>query len=232
MQRKIVISLAGFLLLVMMSQSTFSQGFKLGLHASPSISWLKPDTEEYTSEGIRAGFSYGLLSEFLLAEQYSFATGINIRYQGGILNYPTADTINNQQYLSKERTYRLQNLEIPLTLKMKTREIGYNTYFAVFGFGGSVNLRSKADDHFIDPDPDESGLSRTDLDIKSEIPLFRISMILGLGFEHSLGGNTAIVTGVYFNNGFTNNLKGVNPELDKKQNAILNFVELSVGILF
>ncbi|MFP4288004.1 MAG: porin family protein [Bacteroidales bacterium] len=232
MQRKIVISLAGSLLFLMMSLSAFSQGLRLGLHASPSLSWFKPDTEEYTSEGIRVGVSYGLLSEFLLAEQYSFATGISVRYQGGILQYPTAETINDQEYLEKERTYRLQNLEVPLTLKMKTREIGYNTYFAVFGFGGSVNLRSKADDQFIHPDPDMTGISRTDLDIKSEIPLFRISMIMGIGFEHSLGGNTSIVTSVNFNNGFTNNLKGVNRQLDKKQNAISNFVELNVGILF
>lgn len=232
MYRKII-ALATMMILVLSSANQlFSQGFRLGLKVSPSVSWFKPDTDDYISGGIRAGFSYGLLSEFILAEQYSFATGIHINYQGGILEFPTTETIDGATYITKERTYRLQHIEIPFTLKMKTREIGYNTYFAVFGFGGSANLRARADYHFASEDDNNPGITISDIDIKSDIPLFRVSMILGVGFEHSLGGTTSIVTNVNFNNGFTNTLKGENIVNGKQKNSIANFVELSVGVLF
>lgn len=204
-----------------------SQSFRLGLKGSPSLAWFKSETDNYDSEGVRLGFSYGLLSEFILAEQYTFATGINVTYFGGKLSYQDADV----DLPMVERTYRLQNLEVPLTLKMKTREIGYNTYFAKFGFGGSVNLTAKANDKYYNP-----ANSNTDhkdgIDIKGETPLFRVSMILGLGLEHSLGGTTALIGGITFNNGFTNILKGKDALSDRNKQARANYVELSIGVLF
>ncbi len=230
--KKIAFAFVIIFLALTASHPSKAQSFRLGLTASPSLAWFKPEHDEYTSEGLRLGFSYGLLSEFILAEQYSFATGINITYFGGKLSYPVSDTtFQGTTYQSKERTYRLQNMEIPLTLKMKTREIGYNTYFAVFGFGGSVNLRSKGDDRY-QPAAEGSRHTIEDIDIAGDIPLFRISMILGLGLEHSLGGTTALVGGITFNNGFTNILTGKDYQGNKDQQARANYLELSIGILF
>lgn len=217
-----------FISLTIAGQITLqSQNFRLGLKGSPSLSWFKNETQDYNSEGVRLGFSYGLLSEFILADQYTFATGINITYFGGKLSYP----IDDENHPMVERTYRLQNLEVPLTLKMKTREIGYNTYFAKFGFGGSVNLTAKANDEYYHPD-NSNTLRENDIDIKSETPLFRVSMILGVGLEHSLGGTTALIGGLTFNNGFTNILKGKNELSDRNKQARANYVEVSLGILF
>lgn len=203
-------------------QNLFASDLRLGLKASPSLAWFKPDTDGYNSEGIRLGFSYGLITEFALAEHYSFATGAHVTYLGGKLSYPW---IEGNDLVENTRTYRLQNLEIPLTIKMKTREIGYNTYFALFGFGSSLNLTAKANDKFTTHE-------RSSVDIKSEIPFLRVSLIMGLGVEYSLGGNTSISAGLTFNNGFTNILKGENPVNNRKQNAKANFIELSVGLLF
>ncbi len=209
-----------------------SQNFRLGLKGSPSLAWFKSETNNYDSEGVRLGFSYGLISEFLLAEQYSFATGINISYFGGKLSYPVGDQNDPEVRLPMvERTYRIQNLEVPLTVKMKTREIGYNTYFAKFGFGGSVNLTAKANDKFYNPANSNTD-QVNDIDIKGETPLFRVSMILGLGLEHSLGGTTALIGGITFNNGFTNILKGKDDISERNKQARANFVELSIGVLF
>ncbi len=214
------------------SEQLVAQNFRLGLKAAPSLAWIKSETDQYNSEGVRFGFSYGLLSEFILAEQYSFDTGIHITYFGGKLSYPIDDVDDpavTRPYL--ERTYKLQNIEIPLTLKMKTREIGYNTYFARFGFAGSANLTARADDLYYNPTTNDTS-SETDVDIKSEIPLFRVSMILGLGFEHSLGGTTSLVVGMNFNNGFTSILKGKDWQNLRNQQARANYIELSVGVLF
>ncbi len=222
-----------FIALCIMCQSSLqSQNFRLGLTGSPSLAWLKNETNNYNSEGVRLGFSYGLLTEFIMAEQYTFATGINITLLGGKLSYPVADENDPQaDYTMAERTYRLQNLEVPLTLKMKTREIGYNTYFAKFGFGGSVNLTAKANDEFYHPDNNNT-LQENDIDIKGDTPLFRVSMILGFGLEHSLTGTTALIGGLTFNNGFTNILKGKDYAGVRNQQARANYIEVSLGILF
>jgi hypothetical protein len=224
------------LLIITLVASSFSrvsaQGFRLGLKGSPGIAWYKSETDGYSSEGVRFGASYGFISEFILAEQYNFATGINVMYFGGKLSYPIADEPSDENpFTHNERIYRLQSLEIPFTLKMKTREIGYNTYFAQFGFGGSVNLSAKANDRFYTTSGSNT-LNVNDVDIKGSTPLFRASMILGLGVEHSLGGTTALIGGITFNNGFTNILKGRDYANIRKQQARANFLELSIGILF
>ena len=223
--KKIALVFAVIISVGLISGSSKAQGVRMGLTASPSIAWFKPETADYESEGVRLGFSYGVVAEFFLAEHYSFATGMNITYLGGKLSFPTEEEFGGTTYNQKERVYKLQNLEIPLTLKMKTREIGYNTYFGVFGFGNSINLKATGEDIYHDS-------TRPDMDIKSDIPFFRVSMILGMGVEYSLGGNTALVGGVTFNNGFTNILKGENPLSGRKQNARANYIELSLGVLF
>lgn len=229
--KKIALSFSLILIVSsLLAQSLDVQSFRLGLKASPSLAWMKPDTEDYEREGVRFGFSYGLLAEFLLAEQYGFATGIHVSYFGGKLSFPIEEVVDNQLFREKERIYRLQKLEIPFTLKMKTREIGYNTYFAKFGFGGSVNLKATADDRFYAADG--SSISRNDINIYDEIPLMRVSMILGAGTEYSLGGNTSLLGGITFNNGFTNILKGNDSLSDRKKNARANYIEVTLGILF
>jgi hypothetical protein len=229
--KKVASAITMFLLITGL-YSIQAQNFRLGLTGSPSISWYKSETDGYNSEGVRFGISYGLISEFVLAEQYTFATGINVTYFGGKLDYPIAESPTVEDpFVRKERTYRLQNVEVPFTLKMKTREIGYNTYFAKFGFGGGVNIRAKADDSFYNPTGSNSSTEK-DIDIKSETPLFRASMIVGVGFEHSLGGSTALIGGVTFNNGFTNILKGKDYANIRNQQARANYLELSLGIIF
>jgi hypothetical protein len=228
---KKIASLFILLFLAFSASNVLAQGFRLGLAGSPSISWIKSETENYNSQGVKFGLSYGLISEFLMAEQYSFATGINISYFGGKLNFPIADAVTEgTPFTFQQRIYRLQYLEVPFTIKMKTREIGYNTYFARFGFGGSVNLSAKANDRFYNQGTPPT-LARQDVDIKAQTPLFRASIILGLGFEHSLGGSTALLTGINYNNGITNSLKGRDYQ-DVRRQARASYLELTLGILF
>jgi hypothetical protein len=229
---KKIASLIILFFLLFPASEGLAQGFRLGLTGSPSVAWFKSETETYDSKGVRFGVSYGLISEFVMAPQYSFATGINVIYFGGKLNFPIASEITETTpYTFQERIYRLQNVEVPFTLKMKTREIGHNVYFAKFGFGASVNLNARANDRFHNKGS-AATLTLTDVDIKSQTPLFRASMILGLGFEHSLGGSTALLGGITFNNGFTNMLKGRDFENIRKQQARANYLELTLGLLF
>ncbi len=192
--------------------------FRFGLKASPNISWMRPETRDYESQGARMGFSYGAIGDFHLGGNYALSTGLNITYTGGRLSYPVDEG-------RKERTYKLQYLELPLTVKMRTDEIGYITYYGKFGFGAGANLRATADDRL-------ANITEEDVDIKRDTPLMRASLIIGLGIEYSLGGNTALVGGLTFNNGFTNVLQGRNEVSDRKKSAVSNYLEITFGVMF
>ena len=205
--------------------------FRIGLHASPSISWANPDLQEYENKGARLGFSYGLLAEFDMANNYSLSTGLDISYFGGKLGYK--DSLNKYQLSSNETvgditsTYKLQYLQIPLMIKMSTNEIGYFTYFANIGLGTSIRLGASVEDKH-----NENGRQKKIEDLSGDIALLKESLIIGVGTEYALGNDITIVGSVNFNNGFTTTIKRDNIQLEKQGNAIANYVELKLGLLF
>ncbi|MDQ3190346.1 MAG: PorT family protein [Bacteroidota bacterium] len=232
--------------------------FRFGLKAAPNISWLKPDNPRFESkkDANKAAlkFSYGLMTEFALSENYSFVTGLEVTTVGGSLNFPdsayykagaTPDTL----FVLAKRTYHFQYVDIPLTLKMRTNEIGYMKYFGQFGFNLGFKSKVRANDKgsFTDATFRQGNeVERPEsLDISKDTQLFRIALNLGAGIEYNLVGNTALVVSVNYSNGFTNALKkksndimdkttadSFNEHKNLEQKATTNYVALNIGILF
>ena len=82
---------------------------------------------------------------------------------------------------------------------------------------------AKADYKYIGPPPLPSAENNVNV---TDINMFRALFIVSGGVEYSLTGNTKALTGIAFNNGLTNILKG------KPNKAINNFLGLNVGIIF
>jgi hypothetical protein len=203
------------------------RAFVLGVKAAPSISWLKTTEKTYSSEGVKPGFSWGVVSEFYFARNYAIVSGVNFNYQGGKLSYP--DLISGNQVLLT-RNYRIRYIEIPAVLKLKTNEMGKFRYFGQLGLGFGVRLNSKGSDEYREGTQTISGDYR---DIDGLTNLFRASMIVGGGVEYPFDKNTSLVLGVNFNNGFTDALKGENAiNQDYRHEGKPNFVELHVGVMF
>jgi hypothetical protein len=228
----------------------FSQSdFQLGLKLSPNLSWLKPDTDGVESEGMKFGFNYGIVGDFNISENYAFSTGISIVNSGGKIVMPdvkevSVNNTSNSLPGKTEADIRIKYVEIPLTLKLKTNQIGYMTYYGQFGFGAGVNYDSEADTDFTYNTGNSSAtLSEEGVDYKDEINLLRASLIVGLGAEYNLSGSTSLTFGVTFNNGFTDVFSEDTYEPDangnaqkpiKKQElkAINNYLVLDLGVLF
>ena len=201
-----------------------------GLKAAPSFAWLKTDSKDYTANGSKFGFSYGLMTEFNFTKRYAFATGIDVAYRGGklksIFNIPNINGGDSAVFTS-EQAMILQYVEIPLTLKLKTNEIGYLTYFLQVGVSPGVNIRAKADSKTtLQANGVTTSASEDGIDIKDDINSFNLSMIIGGGVEYTLSGSTTLLVGVQFNNGFMDVADGD----DLKANS--NYLALTVGILF
>jgi opacity protein-like surface antigen len=226
--------IAVFLLGILIVPSVFGQNdykkFRFGLKGAPNISWMKPEASGLGSGNVALKFSYGLITEFALAENYLFATGLEILETGGTLDF-TQDVIavGSSDFL-RSRKYNLQYLNIPLMLKMRTNEIGYLRYFGMFGFDLGLRTKATATDSKV-------GGSYQESNINNDIQLFRVALNLGAGVEYNLVGNTALVVNVNYSNAFTNSLRSRSETLYLNntrltQYATANFVALNVGIIF
>ena len=191
------------LFLLLFTANSFAQdssspyyGFRLGLTAHPTIGWVKPEIGK--SNGVALGFSYGLLADFNFTQNYSFATGLAITTVNGksteVITTLGAGAPAQAEY---ELKYKLQYIEVPFTLKLKTVKINNARYYGQFGLSNGILIGAKQD-------TDVSGSSSSrDVNISDDIKFYRAGLIIGAGAEFDISANSSVTTGLTFNNGFT-----------------------------
>ncbi len=222
------------------------KNFRFGLHAIPAIAWYKPDVvKSFSSSGSQLKFAYGLATEFRLNKVASFATGINISYSGGGLNflddsvhYEVVTDSKTDIFYIKERIFNTIYADIPITLKMKTPEIGAMTYFGQFGVNMGIRTKARATDKVIVNNPSGPEVTQDNVDITKDISFVQLGLNVGLGAEYNLAGSTSLVFSVNYHNGFTNITQKESDYLkDKKGNPLKldnqsNYFSVTVGVLF
>lgn len=218
--------------------------FRIGFKLNPNVSWMKPNDNNISMDGSRLRLGFGLNFDRMFTENYAIGTGLNIFTTGGEASYlkyiqPNPNSEVPSQVVSITRNYKLQYVEVPLTLKLRTPEMGYITVWGQFGVGLGVNVSAKANEEgvyvyqqltneagsaewFATAPSDSRNYSEDDIDIKDDIALFRTSLIAGGGIEYNLSGSTSLLFGVTFNNGFSDALRGVGVKRDK--NTTSNFI--------
>ncbi len=222
---KKVYAIVSLLAITASSAHAQDKSVRFGIKVAPNFGWINPDTKELKNDGARFGYTFGLMGDFMLGsnQNYAFATGLFLNNVGGKSTFPSGD-----QNLSTESKY--QYIELPITLKLKTNEIGYMTYYGQIGFGTAFNISAKSD--FDTYDPAAKKITRvTDEDIMDNTQLFKASLIVGAGMEFNFSGNTSALVGITYNNGFTNINKDIKVG-DKDLKAKQNYLELSLGVFF
>lgn len=89
--------------------------------------------------------------------------------------------------------YKIQYLSVPLGLKLQTNQIGYITFFTDLGIDPKIVIGGKADI------PSKSIENESAME---ELRTFNMSYHFAAGMEYGLGGNTALVAGLRFDNNF------------------------------
>ena len=202
-----------------------------GMRVGANLGWVKPDTENYTSDGVSMGFTWGFISEFFLMENYAVLTGFNVNFNGGGLEYPAVMDIDSVTYNGMlSRKYNLKYIQIPLCLKMQTALSEKIKIFGKIGLGTAFRLNAKATDDFVYKGGETSYPKKN---IEDDIALLRESLIVGGGVELTIKGSTAVIFEITYDNAFNNMLNGDNPaQPDTKPRAKHNFVEVGAGIVF
>lgn len=212
--------------LLLINLNLSSQGVQFGLYAEPLVSWFASDTELTVNEGARPGFSYGLAIDAYFAGNYAFSTGINITNASGRLNYNDTLQIKfknseTELYPGQNIVYKIRYLCVPLGIKLKTNQIGYMTFFANTGMKPKIVIGAKGNIPALD-------IENESLD--EELRLFNLGYHIGAGMEYSLGGKTAIVIGLDYEDNFLDITKDREGQpADKIRHQIIRF---RVGLNF
>lgn len=187
-----------------------AQGYHLGLTVSPNVSFSDARELSHVGAGSQAHFGYGFIFDALFTDTYAIGTGVNIFYNGGRIAYFESTATADGEVINRvELDHKQQYVEIPLTFKMRTKEIGYSTYYGQFGMGLGLNVRSEgtrtatpfaaADSlgawSFVNAGATDPIL----VSLVDQTLLFRPSMIIGLGFERRFTGTTALAVGLRYN---------------------------------
>jgi hypothetical protein len=202
-------------------------GFVIGIHADPIISWFGSDNPDITNKGTRPGINFGVSVFRYFGPNYAFSTGISLISAGGRLVNNTSDTTifystdaGKVLRLTKVSpgqsiVYKIQYLSIPLGLKLQTNQIGYMTFFTDIGVDPKIVIAGKAN---------IPSVQSKDLSALEELRVFNMSYHVIAGIEYGVGGNTAIVLGLGFDNNFFDitREKGTQPP-DKISHKLLSF---------
>lgn len=212
---------------------------RFGLHFSPNFSWVSPQSRFVNAEAAGFGMGYGLMAEFKFTENYFFSTGLSINQLTHFLSIDsnTYRTGNGQpiEFDFVNYQYNLQYLDVPLAIKMRTNLMGAIRFYGVFGLEMGVTLQRRAKIKNGQPifDPDESFFVNSSEDeiingvtFSDDVRPFRMGILMGAGIEYLVSGNTHIVSGIRFNNPFTEQFSG--PQMT----ARVPHFALQLGVFF
>lgn len=201
------------------SMSTFAQEAprsRFSFVLSPQISWLKSDHSAVSSNGNLFGYNFGVVMDRFFAENYALTTGLTINTTGGKLEYKDGVTMEIGGKTIEDLTdvtYRLKYIEVPFGLKLLTNEFNRSRYYGQFGLYGQFNIKTN----------DGNGKS-----MSKEVNFFDMGYHLGGGMEYSLGGDTYLLVGLLYNNGFLD----VTSNSEYNDNTHLNRLVIQFGIVF
>ena len=223
--------------------------FRFGFQASPNVSWMTTDVNYVNPNGNIPGMKLGAVAEYYFQPDYAIVSGLGFSFNtGGRLLHDFSGTYWTESNLGigvdtlaqgVNLKYNLQYVEIPIGLKMRTREFGYLRYFAeipVFTLGFESQARGTVSST---PKVSEDPQAIEDINIKNEIFGLALSWGLGGGVEYSLSQSTSLVGGLFYQRYFTDvtDDNGVTfhstlGDVKNNEKSTINNFTLRIGVIF
>ena len=238
--KKIILLLSFFAFLTLANAQDL-RNLRIGLVFTNSLMFPSSDNVNIKSTPSYS-FDYGISFDYYFAENYAFSTGLYLENpfiyrKGGIAsiadstfyagdfavkNKLTSTTAQNQEKITG------MHLNIPISFKLKTNEIGYFKYFGDIGLLNSFRIQSRYTLEGTDIQKVRFGKSNnSELPINYHTNLYNLSLSVGGGIEWTISDRTALMVGIYFYNGFLDYIE------DNDQKATyMRKLSLRTGILF
>lgn len=216
---KKIVAIALFFSLVL-TASAQEEGLRFGFQLSPTFSWMNANTQRINASGTNLGLKMAMIGEYYFRENYAFTTGLGFAFnQGGTLQFedrgcywPNSDLGLPRDSVQTGATsydqcvvlpdgvklrYKIQYLEIPIGLKMRTREFGYMRYYLEPALTIGITTQSTGS---VKGRNIGNGVEK--INIKQEVNGLNLAWGVGGGVEYALSENTSLVGGLAFQVGF------------------------------
>lgn len=230
------VSLLAIVLLCATAHTAFSQ-VRLGLRFAPNVSYNRTtdldndDNLAVETKGAAIRFAVGPVLDYYFSDNYAFGTGLWYTLKTGQLQQRAGSVLNIDEI---ESSHNLQYLQIPLTLKAYTNEMGpgLKGYFQVGGTAdvliGENISEWKSSQGTEEPDADENFFRGFDL-----------GAYLGIGVQLQMGETTFLYGGINYNRGLINALRDEIPSTNgstvgdfrEKVRSNLDVIGLEIGIM-
>ena len=258
------------------AQSGDIKNLRFGGTILPSLYWYSPDdVKKFEGDGANVHFGVLINAEYSFSQNFAIGFGIGLSGGGGSIKFSdTAHYYFNDDAIIKlgdtnglkakydhyklnSRTYKATYYVLPISLKMRTNEIGHMRYFFQPGVNIGIRQKVRADDNLSTLSKKVPGngqlsspgfgqtASQTDLDISDDMALFTFSAVISAGAEYYLSGSTAVVFSLGYDYGLSNAVSGTSDYLFRtpyksggsdmheiEQKFYQNGLILSIGILF
>ncbi len=187
---------------------------RFGFKAAPNISFNRIDSEvdnvDFNTEGVGLRFQLGPVFDIEFKENHYFSTGIIFTSKRSAFSADSSATTQR-----KIEDYSPQYLQVPITLKLFTEEIGLDKKI-YFQFGGTIDFMTNNQG-----EPENIVKSFRFIDLNS---------LLAVGLEYGIGINTKIFGGLVYQRGLLDVIK--ENIYEDNFNLRNDFVALEIGVIF
>ncbi|WP_295121692.1 porin family protein [uncultured Chitinophaga sp.] len=195
-------------------------GFKL----DPGVGILKSQEEGIERNGAKLNLAYGIMADFFLdrSENYAIGTGFQITHTGSVMMYDKGIGLNEYNDFPTEYDLRVQYLEVPVTLKLKSEtqsDIGIWGQFGTY-FAAPIKARANVI---------SNNIEHKKQNVLPEMHRINMGLLLAAGIEYPLTETLSGIVGFGYQGGFTDLTR------DKKWNdgkLNLNSFSLRLGLFF
>lgn len=228
---------------------------RFGLKVTPGASWFKVNKIGSENKSIGYHVAGGLNYEYSLNKNVAITSGLlftqttgGIEYTDSVgLKYAIVDngvSTAAEAYQLYSRRYIINSIDVPLTFKFRTAEIGYLTYYGEFGGMANIVTNAFASKNVVklnetDGATTELSGNESRLEAKNEVNFLRVGVNFGAGVEWNLVGNTSLLIGVNGNLALNNLMqKSSDSIFYRTTNASfqratrLNYCALQIGVQF
>jgi|ERR1051326_181505 hypothetical protein len=211
------------------------KNMRFGATILPALNWYSPtDPKKFKNEGMTPHMGVLINGEYSSDNgRFAFGFGLGIASMGGKISFLDSvryaidddnvlgwndSTKTSKSYKLNTRTYKASYFLIPISLKMRTNEIGYMRYFLEPRLNIAIRKNVRADDDDADWHSTNS-VQQSNLNINTDMAPINLSVTISGGGEYYLSGSTAVTFSLGYQYGLTNTTKSTSDYLERFKNV-------------
>ncbi len=208
-------------------RQVYGRSVRFGFKVDPVLAnTLRPVENEIENSGSGFGVNYGLMADIMFSDgRGAFATGLEVNHASSELTYSTPDRgFFRTEAAGADQSYKLklQYLQIPLSVKLKTNQQNGFRFWGQFGTYMGALLKSRLDYSY-------GSVSGTNVNSMKGTNKVNMGLLVGAGGEYQIAERTDLFFGLGLENGFTD----VTANGDWKDGKVgLNRWAIRLGVFF